>query len=189
MPAIILIVIWFCCKTVGVTRFLRFLKLNRGLLKKEPNDPTWRQKWWLCQQVWVKFKSASCSPSPVLLLYNIQRPVLKGCLWDFSVNVILLQTSLWKCHPGTLFISSPALFSIIHRFPLEESHTQGQVLFKLHILKCDCETEKTNVLDVLALECYGLMSFAQPCSPVNEDPPLFPMLHCWTSVQPVNHVC
>lgn len=73
--------------------------------------------------------------------YNIQRPFLKDCLWGFfSVNVILLQTSLWKCHLATLFISSPALVSIRHHFPLEGSHTQGEALFELHVLKCDCKT-------------------------------------------------
>lgn len=120
---------------------------------------------------------------PVLLLYNIQRPFLKDCLWGFfSVNVILLQTSLWKCHLATLFISSPAPFSIIHHFPLEGSHTQGEALSELYVLKCDCETEGTAVLDVLALGCYGLMLFAQPWSPVIEDPLLFPTLHCYREV-------
>lgn len=114
-----------------------------------------------------------------VLPYNIQRPSLKDCLWGFFfVNVILLQTSLWKCHPSTLFISSLALFSIIHHFPLEGSHTQGEALFELYVLKCDCETEGMAALDVLALGCYGLMLFAQPWSPVIEDFPPFPRLHC-----------
>lgn len=111
----------------------------------QPNDATWRQKW--CQRAWVMLKSA----------YNTQRPFLKDCLWGFfSVNVTLLQTSLWKCHPATLFISSPALFSIIHHFPLEGSHTRGEALFELHVLKCDCETEETAVQAVIT--CYWRFS-------------------------------
>lgn len=78
-----------------------------------------------CQQAWVTLKWAS--RSPVLFPYNIQAPGKKRVF--FSVNVILLQTSLWKYHPTTLFISSPALFSIIHHFPSPQSHTQGEALF------------------------------------------------------------
>lgn len=84
----------------------------------------------------------------VLLQYNIQRPFLIDCLWGFfSLNVILLQTSVWKCHPTTLVISSPALFTIIHHFPLEGSHSQGEALFELYVLRCDCKSEGTVVLD------------------------------------------
>lgn len=39
-----------------------------------------------------------------------------------------LQSSVWKCHPATLFISSPALVSIIRRSPLEGSHTREEAL-------------------------------------------------------------
>lgn len=180
-----------------------FLKLNTWHFEKNPSHLT--QPWKpssICatlssQMILPGDKKDCCASEPdscrnqlhiprclVLLPYNIQRPFLKDCLWGFfSVNVIPLQTSLWKCHPATLFISSPALFSIIHLFPLEGSHTQDEALLKLYVLKCDCKTEGTAARDVLALGCYGLMLFAQPWSPVIEDSPPLPTLHCCRGVE------
>lgn len=144
-----------------------------------PEDKNWHQ------HAWVMWKSASHFTFSCAALIWYTGPLKKDCLWGFfSVNVILLQTSLWKCHPATLFISSPALFSIIHYFPLPWSHTPwARLFFELYVLKCDCETERMAVLDTLALCCYGLMLFAQPWSPVIEDSLPFPTLQCCRGVQ------
>lgn len=122
------------------------------------------------------------------VLYNIQRPFLKDCLWGFfSVNVILLQTSLWKCHLATLFISSPALFSIIHHFPLEGSHTQGERLFPSRTYWSVIVRLKGRLFWMFWRSgVMVLMLFAQPWSPVIEDSPPFPTPHCYRGV---NHVC
>lgn len=112
---------------------------------------------------------------------------LTDCLLGFfSVNVILLQTSLWKCHLATLFISSPALSSIIHHFPLDGSHTQGwssSRAARTEVWLWEWRDGCSGCPD--ARVSFGLM-FAQPWSPVIEDPLPLPTLQ--RSGEAVNHV-
>lgn len=132
----------------------------------------------------------------LLFPYNIQRPFLKDWLWGFfSVNVILLQTSLWKCHPAPLFISSPALCSIIHHFPLEGSHTQGEALSEPDVQERDSESEATAVLHLPSLPQSLARSGVFVWCLLGRDHPLLKVLArfpcCiaaeeWTTV---NHVC
>lgn len=112
--------------------------------------------------------------------YTTHRGLFSGTLslWGFfSANAILLQMSLWKCHPTTLVMSSLALLSIIHYFPLEASHIHGEafLFFILPRTEVVWLWDWREALDVLAL--YGLMLFAQPWLPVIEDSPPFPMMH------------
>ena len=125
--------------------------------------------------------SFTFSRYPVRLPYNIQRPFfffLTDCLLGFfSVNVILLQTSLWKCHLATLFISSPALSSIIHHFPLDGSHTQGwssSRAARTEVWLWEWRDGCSGCPDARVF--FGLM-FAQPWSPVIEDSLPLPTLH------------
>lgn len=152
-------------------------------------EETWRQKWQLCQRVWVMLKWVSHSH----VILRDSRIIYRGpffltdCLLGFfSVNVILLQTSLWKCHLATLFISSPALSSIIHHFPLDGSHTQGwssSRAARTEVWLWEWRDGCSGCPD--ARVSFGLM-FAQPWSPVIEDPLPLPTLQ--RSGEAVNHV-
>lgn len=155
----------------------------RGFTAVQSNDTTWRNLKTEMTALPASLSHVEMSFTfpryPARLPYNIQRPFfLTDCLLGFfSVNVILLQTSLWKCHLATLFISSPALSSIVHHFPLDGSHTQGwssSRAARTEVWLWEWRDGCSGCPDARVF--FGLM-FAQPWSPVIEDPLLLPTLH------------